>query len=88
MDIFTTTMPCPRCGAAFPVELSRMRANSPSRCPSCGAECAISGDRAISAHRLLERLEYKNRVAAARAKDGQSRPLSGSALRPMTPGPR
>ena len=79
MDTFTATLRCPRCGAPFPVELSRMRANLPNRCPSCGAECAVSGDRAISAHRLLERLEYKNRTAAAAAapaKGGHSRPLS------------
>ncbi|MGD0658724.1 MAG: hypothetical protein ABSD38_11725 [Syntrophorhabdales bacterium] len=76
MDTFTTTMRCSRCGAAFPVELSRMRVNFPNSCSACGAECAISGDRAISAHRLLEELEYKNRTAAAQAKDGHSRPLS------------
>ena len=83
MDIFTTTMRCPRCGAAFPVELSRMRVNFPNRCPSCEAECAVSGDRAISAHRLLEELEYKNRTAAARTKDGHSRPLPALPFRDL-----
>jgi len=78
MDI-CTTVECPRCGKAFFVELPNMRVNSPNHCPSCGAGCPISGDRAISAHRLLERLEYKNRKAAAdaaRARVGGSRPRS------------
>ena len=77
---FTTTLRCPRCGRDFPVDLSRMRFNLPNSCPSCGAECEISSDRAISAHRLLERLELKNRMAAAAARKGVGSRRSQSSL--------
>jgi len=62
MDPFTTKLRCPRCGAGFPVELSRMRLNYPNHCPSCGSPCEISVDEAIRAHRLLERLESMRRI--------------------------
>ena len=62
MDSFMTKLRCPRCGAGFPVELSRMRLNYPNYCPSCGSPCEISVDQAIRAHRLLERLESMKRI--------------------------
>lgn len=62
MDEFTRKLRCPQCGAGFRVGLSRMRANYPSFCPSCGSPCEISVDEAIKAHRLLERLESMKRV--------------------------
>jgi len=62
MDPFTTKLRCPRCGACFSVELSRMRLNYTNCCPSCEAPCEISVDQAIRAHRLLERLESTKRI--------------------------
>ena len=64
MDRFTTKLHCPQCGADFPVELQKMRFNSPHPCPSCGAQYSISRDSAIRAHRLLERLEYRERIVS------------------------
>lgn len=63
MNSFTAKVCCPECGNDFPVELRRMRFNSPIPCPSCGARCNISPERAIRAHRILEKLEYKTRAA-------------------------
>jgi hypothetical protein len=63
MDRFTERLQCPHCGTDFRVELGRMRLNLPTPCPSCGAQCGISSERAIKAHRLLETLEYRNRIA-------------------------
>jgi hypothetical protein len=62
MDPSTTRLRCPRCGAGFPVELSRMRLNYTNYCPSCGNPYEISVDQAIRAHRLLERLESMKRI--------------------------
>ena len=59
MDNLTNRLWCPLCGARFFVELQKMRANMPSSCPSCGFQCGITEVQAISAHRLLERLEYR-----------------------------
>jgi hypothetical protein len=62
MDDLTNRLRCPQCGTNFPVELNRMRVNVPNPCPSCGCLCRASADQAISAHRLLERLEYRKRT--------------------------
>ncbi|MGA2107639.1 MAG: hypothetical protein ABSH25_08340 [Syntrophorhabdales bacterium] len=62
MDAFTRKLSCPRCGAGFRVELSKMRLNYPICCPSCGSPWEISPDQAIKAHRLLEKLESMKRV--------------------------
>jgi hypothetical protein len=64
MNSFTAKVRCPECGTGFRVELQRMRFNAPIPCPSCGARCNISPERAIRAHRILERLEYRTRAAA------------------------
>ena len=64
MDKFMTNLQCPHCGTAFLVELHRMRLNLPNSCPSCGAQCEISRDQAIEAQRLLERLEYRAKIAS------------------------
>ncbi|MGA2107516.1 MAG: hypothetical protein ABSH25_07715 [Syntrophorhabdales bacterium] len=64
MDRFTAKLHCPQCGADFPVELQKMRFNSPHPCPSCGTQYRISRDSAIRAHRLLERLEYRKRTVS------------------------
>jgi predicted RNA-binding Zn-ribbon protein involved in translation (DUF1610 family) len=64
MDRFMAKLHCPQCGADFPVELQKMRFNSPHPCPSCGAQYSISRDSAIEAHRLLERLEYQERMVS------------------------
>jgi len=68
-DMFTTMLRCSRCGWGFRTDLSKMRLNAPNLCPSCGAPCEISSDQAIGSHRLLERLELKNRMAAAAARE-------------------
>lgn len=62
MDDLTNVLLCPQCGTNFPVEVNRMRVNVPNSCPSCGFLCSVSEDQAISAHRLLERLEYGKRI--------------------------
>jgi Zn finger protein HypA/HybF involved in hydrogenase expression len=62
MDDYTAQLRCPRCASSFAVELRKMRLNLPNLCPVCGTQCRISGDRAIKAQRLLERLEYHNRT--------------------------
>ena len=67
MNSFTAKVRCPECGTGFRVELQRMRLNSPIPCPSCKARCDISPERAIRAHRILERLEYRTRAAAGLA---------------------
>ena len=59
-----TNLRCPQCGTSFPVELHKMRVNVPASCPSCGSQCGISEDQAIRAHRLLERIEYRRRIAS------------------------
>jgi predicted RNA-binding Zn-ribbon protein involved in translation (DUF1610 family) len=64
MDKFMAKLRCPHCGTAFRVELRRMRLNLPNSCPSCGAQYGISRDQAIGAHRLLERLEHRDRIAS------------------------
>jgi hypothetical protein len=62
---YTEQLHCPHCGKGFRVELRKMRFDLPSVCPGCGAQCTISGDQAIKAQRLLERLEHRNRAVAA-----------------------
>jgi hypothetical protein len=64
MGDLTNGLRCPQCGTNFPVELNRMRVNVPNQCPSCGFLCTVSEDQAISAHRLLERLEYRKRIVS------------------------
>ncbi len=67
MDMLVTKLHCSQCGTVFSIELRtelyRMRLNSPNPCPSCGAECGVSKDQAIKAHRLIEKLEQEYRMA-------------------------
>ncbi len=64
MDKLTSRLRCPRCGTGFPVKLEKMRVNVFNPCPSCGFQCGVSEIQAITAHRLLERLEYRERKQA------------------------
>jgi hypothetical protein len=64
MDNMTNKLRCPKCGTSFPVELHKMRVNVTNLCPSCGCQCGISENQAISAHRLLERMEYQKRTVS------------------------
>jgi len=63
MNTFTAKVRCPECGAGFRVELQKMRFNFPIPCPTCGARCDVSPERAIRAQRILERLEHRARIA-------------------------
>ena len=62
LDKLTNRLRCPQCGTRFRVELHKMRLNVPNSCPLCGFQCGISKDQAIRAHRLMEWLEYLERI--------------------------
>jgi predicted Zn finger-like uncharacterized protein len=64
MNRLTNGLRCPQCGTRFRVELHKMRVNAPIPCPSCGFLWSVTEAQAIRAHRLLEQLEYRERVTA------------------------
>ena len=72
MDELTSRLTCPQCGTGFRVELHRMRANVPARCPSCGFLCEISETQAIGAHRRLETAGYRERAVNPSSRYGST----------------
>ncbi len=73
MDEPANTLRCSQCGTTFAIELNRMRANVCNPCPSCGFQCGVSQDYAIRAHRLLEWLEYRKKIASTLPQSGAMR---------------
>jgi DNA-directed RNA polymerase subunit RPC12/RpoP len=62
MEDFSVEIKCTGCGRGYHVALRKMRLNVNNICPACGFRNGISQRDAISAQRLLEKLELEDRL--------------------------